>query len=173
MLWMHPLKDDGAEEFIRQAEAGTLKILSVHAAKTSAWATVANAEPGGDVQPFLLVMGFWGGKAWRIDLVIRDAKRTASLLEHFRKTKPDAVPIPPKQSKLDRAKGPAAGEAGKEDGDSYRGLYERYKAQILAAAKADNKDEVARLTDEFNELIAGRLLYLRVSRVDPVEFEIK
>ncbi|KPJ73159.1 MAG: hypothetical protein AMS14_06705, partial [Planctomycetes bacterium DG_20] len=63
------------------------------------------------------------------------------------------------------APGPAAA-AKVVDEDFYRGLYARYKAYILAAVKAGDKDKVARLTEAFNASISGRLLYVRVSRTD-------
>ena len=54
--------------------------------------------------------------------------------------------------------------------DPYRTLHDRYKTIILAAATAGNEDEVARLTDKFNESIGGRLAYVQVTpRKGPIE----
>ena len=53
--------------------------------------------------------------------------------------------------------------------DDYRALHDRYKALILAAAKAGKKDEIAKLSDEFNASIGGKLLFVQVtSRVGPI-----
>jgi len=55
------------------------------------------------------------------------------------------------------------------DDDDYCLLHNRYKALILAAAKAVDKEEVAKLTDRFNESIGGKLLFAQVTlRVGPV-----
>ncbi len=59
---------------------------------------------------------------------------------------------------------PAAGK-NTEEANCQR-LYEQYKTLIGAAVKAGDKDEVARLTDAFDASVGGRLLYVRVSRID-------
>ena len=46
--------------------------------------------------------------------------------------------------------------------DDYRALHDRYKAKILAAARAGNKQEVLTLTNTFNESIGGKLLFVQV-----------
>jgi hypothetical protein len=46
-------------------------------------------------------------------------------------------------------------------------LYALYRSYILQAAHASNADEVARLTEKFNKLIGGRLLYANVTRTHP------
>jgi beta-lactamase regulating signal transducer with metallopeptidase domain/WD40 repeat protein len=53
-------------------------------------------------------------------------------------------------------------KVGAADDDDYRRLHDRYRALILAAAKASKKDEVAKLTDKFNESIGGKLLSVQV-----------
>ncbi len=53
--------------------------------------------------------------------------------------------------------------------DDYRALHDRYKALILAAAKAGKTDEIAKLSDEFNASIGGKLLFVQVtSRIGPI-----
>ena len=53
--------------------------------------------------------------------------------------------------------------------DDYRALHDRYKALILAAAKAGNKDEISRLSDQFDASIGGKLLFVQVvPRVGPI-----
>jgi hypothetical protein len=47
--------------------------------------------------------------------------------------------------------------------DKYRLLHDRYRSLILVAARAGKKDDVARLTDKFNELIGGKLLFAQVT----------
>ena len=56
--------------------------------------------------------------------------------------------------------------AEKAEDEHYRAVFEKYKAQILNAVKAGNTDEVAKVTDKFNESLAGKLLYMRVTRID-------
>lgn len=56
--------------------------------------------------------------------------------------------------------------AEKDEDEHYRAVFEEYKAQILNAVKAGNTEEVAKVTDKFNESLAGKLLYMRVTRID-------
>lgn len=65
------------------------------------------------------------------------------------------------------ATSPATGPADQEE--PYRRLYGRYKDAVLKAVKAGDADEVARLTERFNESIGGKLLYVRVQRLAPGE----
>jgi hypothetical protein len=58
------------------------------------------------------------------------------------------------------------------DSGFYGKLYGRYKGQVLDAVKAGDKDKVARLTDQFNQSIGGRLLFVAVMRTVPGEDQL-
>ena len=58
-----------------------------------------------------------------------------------------------------------------DDDDDYRFLYSTYKAMILTAASNGDGDEVARLTEKFNESIGGRLLFVTVRRIDAGKYQ--
>jgi beta-lactamase regulating signal transducer with metallopeptidase domain len=60
----------------------------------------------------------------------------------------------------------AAGAAAANSDAAYRAIYERYKGLVLAAARADDKDQVRRITEDFASL-DGRLIYVRLTRIDP------
>jgi len=65
------------------------------------------------------------------------------------------------------ATAPATQSADKEE--PYRQLYARYKETILAAVRAGDADEVAKLTAKFNEAIGRTLLYVFVRNLKPGE----
>jgi hypothetical protein len=48
----------------------------------------------------------------------------------------------------------------------YRALFGRFKAQILDALSAAKNEDLARLAEEFNRSVDGRLLYMRVTHID-------
>jgi hypothetical protein len=77
---------------------------------------------------------------------------------------PAASPEPERKRREAQAAERAAAE--KAEDEHYRALYANFKAQILHAVKAGNKDEVAKVTDKFNQSLRGRLLYVRVTRID-------
>jgi len=56
--------------------------------------------------------------------------------------------------------------AERAEDEHYRALFAHFQAQILGAVKAGNKDELAKLTDDFNQAQRGRLLQMRVTRID-------
>ena len=51
--------------------------------------------------------------------------------------------------------------------EPYRQLYTRYKDTILKAAQDGDAKQVEKLTDQFNEAIAGRLVSAKVERLGP------
>lgn len=61
-------------------------------------------------------------------------------------------------------------ETSRVGDDFYRSLHDRYKSLVAKAAMSGEKDEVARLTDQFNKSIGGRLAYVQVTpRKGPIE----
>ncbi|RPI61776.1 MAG: HEAT repeat domain-containing protein [Planctomycetaceae bacterium] len=51
----------------------------------------------------------------------------------------------------------------------YREFYARYKGTILPAVRAGDADEVAKLTEKFNESVGGKILYVSVQKLTPGE----